>query len=78
MKLKDRVAIVTGGAQGIGRAIVDKFAEEGAAIVVADINGEGARAVAAAMPRATVNARVFKLLMGARFIRHNQSAGNYV
>ncbi len=52
MKLKDRVAIVTGGAQGIGRAIVDKFAEEGAAVVVADINEEGARATAAAVPRA--------------------------
>jgi NAD(P)-dependent dehydrogenase (short-subunit alcohol dehydrogenase family) len=52
MKLKDRVAIITGGAQGIGRAIADKFAEEGARIVIGDINGEGAAAVAAALPRA--------------------------
>jgi len=44
MKLKDRVAIVTGGAQGIGRAIADKLSEEGASVVVADINEEGAKA----------------------------------
>jgi pyridoxal 4-dehydrogenase len=49
MKLKDRVAIVTGGAQGIGRAIAEKLSEEGAAVVVADINEEGAKAVAAGL-----------------------------
>jgi pyridoxal 4-dehydrogenase len=49
MKLKDRVAIVTGGAQGIGKAIADKLSEEGAAVVVADINEEGAKAVAAGL-----------------------------
>lgn len=42
-KLDGRVAIVTGAAQGIGRAIVDKLADEGATVVVADINGEGAQ-----------------------------------
>jgi pyridoxal 4-dehydrogenase len=41
-KLEDRVAIVTGAAQGIGKAIADKLAEEGATVVVADVNGEGA------------------------------------
>lgn len=52
MMLKDRVAIVTGGAQGIGRAIVDKLAAEGAAVAVADINGPGATEVAEAQPNA--------------------------
>jgi pyridoxal 4-dehydrogenase len=42
-KLDGRVAIVTGAAQGIGKAIVDKLADEGATVVVADINGEGAQ-----------------------------------
>ncbi len=45
-------ALVTGGAQGIGRAIVDKFAAEGAAVAVADINREGAEGAAAAQPNA--------------------------
>ena len=46
MKLKDRVAIVTGGAQGIGKAIAEKLSEEGASVVIADINEEGAQAAA--------------------------------
>jgi 3-oxoacyl-[acyl-carrier protein] reductase/pyridoxal 4-dehydrogenase len=45
-KLDGRVAIVTGAAQGIGKAIADKLAEEGATVVVADINGEGAERAA--------------------------------
>jgi pyridoxal 4-dehydrogenase len=52
MMLKDRVAIVTGGAQGIGRAIVDKLSAEGAVVAVADINGAGATEAAAAQPNA--------------------------
>jgi len=38
VKLKDNVAIVTGGAQGIGAAIVDRYIAEGARVAVADIN----------------------------------------
>jgi pyridoxal 4-dehydrogenase len=47
-KLDGRVAIVTGAAQGIGKAIADKLAEEGASVVVADVNGEGAERAAPA------------------------------
>jgi pyridoxal 4-dehydrogenase len=49
MKLKDRVAIVTGGAQGIGKAIADKLSDEGASVVIADLNEEGAAAAAAGL-----------------------------
>jgi len=46
MMLNDRVAIVTGGGRGIGAGIVEKLAAEGATVVVADVEGENARAVA--------------------------------
>ena len=47
MDLKDRHVIVTGGASGIGRACSRAFARIGAQVVVADLDGDGARSVAA-------------------------------
>jgi NAD(P)-dependent dehydrogenase (short-subunit alcohol dehydrogenase family) len=38
VKLEGRVAVVTGGAQGIGKAIADGLVEEGATVVIADLN----------------------------------------
>jgi D-sorbitol dehydrogenase (acceptor) len=51
MLLADKVAIVTGGARGIGAAICRRYADEGARVVVADILGEEARALAAGIGR---------------------------
>jgi NAD(P)-dependent dehydrogenase (short-subunit alcohol dehydrogenase family) len=46
-RLSGKVAIVTGGAQGLGLAIARRFAQEGARIAVVDRNGEGAMVAAA-------------------------------
>ena len=47
MRLQDKVAVVTGGASGFGAGIVRKFAEEGARVVVADLNVNCAHEIAA-------------------------------
>src|SRR5215472_12244898 len=49
MRLKDKVAIVTGGAHGMGEAEARLFAAEGAKVVVADILADDAEAAAAAI-----------------------------
>jgi 3-oxoacyl-[acyl-carrier protein] reductase len=46
MLLKDRIAVVTGGAAGIGAAISERLAAEGALVAVVDLDGAGARAQA--------------------------------
>jgi NAD(P)-dependent dehydrogenase (short-subunit alcohol dehydrogenase family) len=52
-RVEGKVAIVTGAASGIGRATAERLASEGARVVVADVNGDGAAAVASGIgPRA--------------------------
>lgn len=45
-ELEGKVAIVTGGASGLGRAMVERFAAEGARVVIADIDADGGGALA--------------------------------
>jgi NAD(P)-dependent dehydrogenase (short-subunit alcohol dehydrogenase family) len=47
MEIKDKIVVVTGAASGIGRALAQRFAKEGAKLVVcSDINAEGVKATA--------------------------------
>lgn len=46
MRLEGKVCAVTGAAQGLGRACAERFAREGAKVVVSDINAEGVRETA--------------------------------
>ena len=52
MRLKNKVAIITGAGAGIGEATAVRFAEEGARVVLADYNREAVEAVAARIPNA--------------------------
>ncbi|MFZ1428846.1 MAG: 3-hydroxybutyrate dehydrogenase [Geminicoccaceae bacterium] len=52
MRLKDKVAVVTGAASGIGKEIAILYAQEGAKVVIADLNQEGADATAAELKAA--------------------------
>ena len=51
-RFEGKVAYITGGASGLGAAAAQRLADEGAAIVVADVNEQGAQALAASLPNA--------------------------
>jgi NAD(P)-dependent dehydrogenase (short-subunit alcohol dehydrogenase family) len=58
---KDRTAIVTGGASGIGKGLCEELGRYGARVVVADINGHGAAEVAEGMKRSGARAEAVSL-----------------
>ena len=44
MRLENKIAVVTGAGSGIGRGVAKRFAEEGAKLVLADVNNDGLQA----------------------------------
>ena len=49
MNIANKIAIITGAARGIGKAIAERYVQEGAKVVIADLNEQGAKDVAAAL-----------------------------
>ena len=60
MKLRDKVCVVTGGVQGIGRAIVEQYVAEGARVAIPDLNGDAAEAYAAELRERGVQASGYR------------------
>jgi len=61
MRLKDKIAVVTGAGSGFGEGIAARFAAEGASVLVADINEAGADRVARDIARAGGTAEAFRV-----------------
>jgi NAD(P)-dependent dehydrogenase (short-subunit alcohol dehydrogenase family) len=52
--LSGKIALVTGGASGLGKAIVERFVAEGCKVVLADVNAEAGPAVARSLAAALI------------------------
>ena len=59
-RLTGKIAVVTGGARGIGRAIVEKFAAEGASVVFADVDEQAGRQTEAELSASGIRAQFYR------------------
>jgi 3-oxoacyl-[acyl-carrier protein] reductase len=73
MRLKDKVAIVTGAGSGFGEGIARLFAQQGAKVLIADINAEGVQRVAASIGAQSVHADVTRSADWARLVQSTVS-----
>ena len=60
MKLKERIAVVTGAGSGIGRAVADALSREGSRVVLVDVDGAKAEVAAAALASLGRDARALQ------------------
>jgi 3-oxoacyl-[acyl-carrier protein] reductase len=60
-KLEDKIALITGGAQGIGKSIAVRFLEEGAKVALCDVNPEGAQAAAMELSQSGNTVRAYAM-----------------
>jgi NAD(P)-dependent dehydrogenase (short-subunit alcohol dehydrogenase family) len=74
LDLKGRAAIVTGGGHGIGRALAERLAAEGARVVVADVNGERASKVAARIDGVAITADIGEPLAVQELVAQTEKA----
>jgi len=59
MRLKDKIALITGSARGIGKEIALRYAQEGATVIISDINAESSEATAAEFVKDGYKAEAF-------------------
>src|SRR5712671_6596124 len=75
MRLRDKVALITGGGSGVGREAALLFAKEGAAVVVVDVNEQAAKETAAMLGKAIhVRADVSKAADCERMVQEAEKA----